>query len=90
MELPSPSDPETKWVKLYHGKNIFSYYQNFAGLRSGLNLGDFLFAGDTLGYAGAEGDSFDNLCVRIEKDGSWTDPIAFLGLVENEEPAHGP
>jgi hypothetical protein len=67
-------------VKLYHGRNIFSYYRNFAALKPGLVAGDFLEDGDTLGFVSGEGDSLRHLSLQIEKDGVLVDPGDFLGL----------
>jgi len=68
------------WVKLYHGRNLFSRYRGFARLHAGLRPGSLIRAGDTLGYVSAGADSLGALGVRIEKDGLAVDPLAFLGL----------
>jgi hypothetical protein len=68
------------WVKLYHGRNLFSHYRGFSKLRAGLRPGSMVRVRDTLGYVEAAGDSLGALGIRIEKDGLAMDPIAFLGL----------
>lgn len=73
-------DASTDWVKIYHGRNLFSHYRGFARLRAGLRPGSMVRAGDTLGYVAAAGDSLLALGIHIEKDGLAVDPIAFLGL----------
>jgi hypothetical protein len=85
-----PSDPGKEWMKIYHGANIFSYYRGFTRMRPGRNNGSLVNAQDTLGFVevpdAEEGGitvsdaSERGLEVRIEKDGLFIDPLAWLGL----------
>jgi hypothetical protein len=67
-------------VKIYHGRNIFSSYSGFAGLRQNLQLGSLVNMDDTLGFVEKNGDSLGSLGLRIEKDGLFVNPLAFLGV----------
>ncbi|MEO7778083.1 MAG: hypothetical protein ABIY63_11180 [Fibrobacteria bacterium] len=85
-----PSDPGKEWMKIYHGANIFSYYRGFTRMRPGRKNGSLVNAQDTLGFVEApdaeEGgitvtdETERGLEVRIEKDGLFIDPLAWLGL----------
>lgn len=86
MGLPSG---EKGWLKVYHGRNLFSYYSGFAGIGKDLDPGALVGVGDTLGFAGDADTAAampggaartGTLRLRIEKDGSPIDPLAFLGL----------
>lgn len=82
--IPATDSPITtltsNWVKLYHGRNLFSRYRGFARLGGGLQTGSMVRAGDTLGYVAVDGNSTGSLALLIEKDGLAVDPFAFLGL----------
>lgn len=70
-------------MKIYHGKNTFSYYSGFASMRAGLGVGSLVGPGDTLGFMPGNGDSTGALGIGIEKDGLMVDPLAFLGLADS-------
>ena len=89
VELSARGDGARR-IKLYHGRNLFSYYLNFGSLQTGLATGDYVNTADTLGYAAGGGDSSTRLSLRIEKDGAFIDPLAFLGLeAGNRGAGHG-
>lgn len=73
----------SQWVKIHHGRNIFSYYRGFAELHAGLRPGKVVNTGDTLGLVPGKGDSLGVLELRIERDGLMVDPYAFLGLQQD-------
>ena len=86
VEIFSP----TKSVKIYHGRNIFSIYAGFSELRPNLRPGTMVDMNDTLGSVGRDGDSLGSLGLRIEKDGLFVDPIAFLGnMADTGAVTHG-
>lgn len=92
----SPGVAGAGWVKLHHGGGLFSYYSGLDSLRAGLRAGDRVAPEDTLGFAAAadsarpEGPD-GRLRLRIERDGSPVDPMAFLGLAADSAGAsHGP
>lgn len=78
--VPGPSVSTGTWIKIYHGRNIFSFYRGFAELHAGLRPGSVVNTGDTLGMVPGKGDSLGVLELRIEQDGLMVDPYAFLGL----------
>lgn len=94
MNLPSG---EGDWLKIYHGQLLFSYYSGYADISRGLRVGALVGIEDTLGFARrtdtsgtagiAEGTPRAGaLRLRIEKDGSPVDPLAFLGLEADRTP----
>lgn len=81
--VPGPTVSTGTWIKIYHGRNIFSYYRGFAELHAGLRPGLVVNTGDTLGMVPGKGDSLGVLELRIEQDGLMVDPYAFLGLQQD-------
>jgi hypothetical protein len=79
-ETPGALASLRQWVKIYHGRNIFSYYRGFAELHGDLRPGKVVNTGDTLGLVPGKGDSLGVLELRIEQNGLMVDPYAFLGL----------
>jgi hypothetical protein len=78
--LPADSDG---WLKLHHGGSLFSYYAGLEHAGTGLDVGAPVRADDTLGRARVPDSSAAapiTLRLRIERDGSPVDPVAFLGL----------
>ena len=83
VDLPAPGD-SAHWLKLHHGRNLFSYYRGVARLDSAVRVGAMLDPGATLGWAAPESAAVD---LRLEAEGRPLDPLAFLGLPL--EGAHG-
>lgn len=79
VEAPSNPGPD-RWVKIYHGADIFSYYGGLSDLGPTIKPGTMIEAGETLGQVAAAGDSSGILDVRIEKGGVFIDPFEFLGV----------
>ncbi len=81
---------QSKSVKIYHGRNIFSVYAGFSELRPDLHPGSMVNMNDTLGSVEHDGESLGSLKLRIEKDGLFINPIAFLGVMpDTGAAAHG-
>ncbi len=97
-----PKHMEQDWLEIYHGANLFSFYRGFSRLRAGLKAGSRVGIEDTLGFLSAPADSAAGiprdgrveagLEMRIVKDGSSVDPIAWLEAEAQSEHtgmAHG-
>lgn len=82
VDLPAPGD-SADWIKLHHGRNLFSYYRGLARIDSAVRVGAMVEPGATLGWTAPESAAVD---LRVEADGRPLDPLAFLGL--NAETAH--
>ncbi|MBW8887154.1 MAG: hypothetical protein JF616_05275 [Fibrobacteres bacterium] len=83
-----PAEGDTAgWLKLHHGRNLFSYYRGFARMGTSVRPGAMLEPGDTLGWIGGDSAAVE---LRIESGGMALDPLAFLGLpARAEENVHG-
>lgn len=92
----SPAAIGGGWIKLHHGGGLFSYYSGLDSVRMGIRSGDRVTADDTLGFVSAADTARPEgpdglLRLRIERDGTPVDPMAFLGLaVDSAGAAHGP
>jgi hypothetical protein len=85
VALPAAGDT-AGWIKVHHGRNLFSYYRGLARLGSSVRAGAMLDPGDTLGWVAGDSAALE---LRIESDGIALDPLAFLGLPSAPgEPAH--
>ena len=80
VDIPTAMDPG-RWVKIYHGANLFSFYRGLSSLGPAIKTGAMIESGEILGQVAANGDSAGILDVRIEKGGILIDPFEFLGIV---------
>lgn len=86
VAVPAESDT-TGWLKLHHGRNLFSYYRGLARMGAAVRAGAMLEPGDTLGWIAGDSAAVE---LRIEAGGMALDPLAFLGLpARAEETVHG-
>jgi len=83
-----PAEGDTAgWIKLHHGRNLFSYYRGLARMGTAVRAGAMLEPGDTLGWIAGDSAAVE---LRIESGGMALDPLAFLGLpARAEETIHG-
>ena len=82
-----PEGDTTGWLKLHHGRNLFSYYRGLARVGAGVRVGAMLESGDTLGWLAGDSAALE---LRIESGGIALDPLAFLELPSRaEEIVHG-
>lgn len=78
-----PAEGDTSgWLKLHHGRNLFSYYRGFARMGDSVRAGTMVEAGDTLGWLAGDSAVLE---FRVESDGMALDPLAFLGLPSGPE-----
>jgi len=86
VTVPPPGDG-SGWLKLHHGRNLFSYYRGIARLGSSVRPGAMVDSADTLGWISGDSASLE---LRIESAGMPLDPMAFLSRPSGkEESPHG-
>ena len=82
-------DSQNSWLKIYHGKNIYSSYSGKIKFGKDLAPGKRVTVKDTLGWLEKSTDSLSRaaLSLQIENKGVYENPMQFLSLVNKNDTA---